>query len=65
MGVIAALKRNNVGAVIVSVFDWYRESLQVTYNRVLFLTAYSFTLPGRREEATSQTRPRHPRLWLS
>ncbi len=24
MGVVTALKRNKVGAVVVSVFDWYR-----------------------------------------
>ncbi|KAI1010304.1 hypothetical protein LB503_004891 [Fusarium chuoi] len=35
MGVVAALKRNKVGAVVVSVFDWYPSEYPKEERRLL------------------------------
>jgi hypothetical protein len=31
MGMLAAVKKNRIGAVVISVFDWYRTHYQCTY----------------------------------
>jgi hypothetical protein len=53
MGAIEVLKKNKVGAVVVSVFDWYRESsFPVT---IKLLTSRSRPLSNCREKAAQKT----------
>jgi hypothetical protein len=47
MGVIAAVKKNKIGAVVVSVFDWYRTFGFSKLDRVFGLTFHcSLALPS-------------------
>ena len=70
MGLVGLVKENKVVAVIISVFDWYRECIVLScLSRAQFGADNpwysSFALSDRGEEAPSKARPRHSYIWLS
>lgn len=55
MGVLAVVKKNRIGAVVISVFDWYRTFILSNPMDVFDLTLHcSIALPSGRKEAASE-----------
>lgn len=59
---IGRIKQNRIGAVVVSVFDWYREPDDIYICKTL--TWYSIALPRRGEKTVAKARSRYSSLWM-
>ena len=59
---IGRIKQNKIGAVVVSVFDWYREFVKYLEDQGAY--SYSFALPRQGKKTAAKARSCYSSLWM-